>query len=70
MSIGTIDVSCFFCHTPNRVQIGTDFYEARAWYICYACKRHVSIHVTQTALLPHLPDSSLSDIQIGEEIPR
>ena len=69
----TVDVACFFCFTPNRVQIGVEFYEQRAFYICHNCGRSVSLHITQTSLL--IPGSDnitqrmqKDNIQTGEPI--
>ena len=63
----TVDVACFHCHTPNRVQIGVEFYEAKAWYVCHSCKRSAEVRITQKNLAA--PDAdSLAQIQIGEHI--
>jgi len=77
----TVDVACFFCFTPNRVQVGVDFYETRAFYTCHSCKKAVSLHISQTNLIPlptdmtnkheekHLiPKIQSNSIQIGEPI--
>ena len=56
-------VSCFFCHTPNNISIGTNFYEARAFYECYNCGKLCSVHITQEPL----DIKYKGDTQIGEE---
>lgn len=60
----TVDVACYFCHTPNRVQVGADFYEQRAFYACCCCNKAVSLHITQSPL----GTQDNTNIQIGHPI--
>ena len=65
MANTTVDVACFYCFAPNRVGVGVEFYESRAFYTCHACKRPVSLHITQTPLTMSVLDA---DVQEGKPI--
>jgi uncharacterized CHY-type Zn-finger protein len=60
----TVDVACYHCHTPNRIGIGVEFYEQRAFYRCCKCGKSSSLHIKQQSLEAELP----YDIQEGRPI--
>jgi len=72
MAKHTVDVACFFCFTPNRVQIGVGFYEQRAFYKCHSCGKASSLHITQKNLLTgesnDVGRAQVNSIQTGEPI--
>jgi transposase-like protein len=60
----TADVACLHCLTPNRIHIGTAFYNAEAYYICHSCQKANSVTITQQPI----EQKDIGNFQLGKEI--
>lgn len=58
----TCHVSCYYCHTVNKIRICTAFYDVKAIYRCGNCNKLILVHLQQ---MLYTFDND-NDYQIGE----